>query len=395
MSTDTSPIPLVPHDVDLRGLPWMRLDTGRLLDSDLFALSTGEEFKAAVALWCKSWTQQPAGSLPKDDRILAELSRAKKWSKVKDMALRGWIECSDGRLYHPVVAEQALLAWEERVAYRAKKDADAERKRLERVEREQMFELLKAAGHTPKWNTPTRDLRDMVDEVTHLSRVTGADESQGQETDIRNLSPAKRGTGRDGTGSLKAFARSPGAGPPDVIVTDGNGNPTTSIIATLTAEQSAVVVMSCKALRKMGSIRFNPGDEGLAALATEGFTAEQIVRTAGEKALRDAGMWNDPDVREDLPDLLINGASQQDMGLTPEQNTTLRGAVSQVSIGYIASALRGKRRDATDKAKHARPQRGAGKPSSADNFEGKNYVGTSVDNLSPELRDRVASHLAN
>lgn len=343
------PLPLVPAEVDLRGLPWMRLDTGRLLDSDLFALSTGPEFKAAVALWCKSWTQMPAASLPTDDRILAHLSGAgTAWKKLKPMALRGWVECDDGRLYHPVVAEQALLAWEERVAYRADRDAAAERKRNERIERAQIFEALKASGHSPKWNTPTSELRDLLAHVTDLSRVTGGDESQGQEGHVTDLSPAKRGTGRDGTGLLKASARSPGADEQPIEVIDGDGNPTTPVIATLTPAQSGQLVNACIALRKMGAIRFNPGDEGLAALFAENFTAEQIVRIAGEKAMRDAGLWNDPDVHPDLFDLLINGATQQDMGLTPEQFRAVRTAAADVSIGYIASTLRGRRRDAAN-----------------------------------------------
>lgn len=99
----------------------MPLDTVRLLDSDLVALSSGEEFKAAVALWCKSWQQIPAGSLPNDDRVLAHLSGAQqRWKRLKPMALRGFVLCSDGRLYHPVIAEKALQAWEHRKAQRAR-----------------------------------------------------------------------------------------------------------------------------------------------------------------------------------------------------------------------------------------------------------------------------------
>jgi hypothetical protein len=178
-----------------------------------------------------------------------------------------------------------------------------------------------------------------------------------------------------------------------VLVTDGNGNPSNtsnSLIANLTAEQSAVVVLSCKALRKMGAIRFNSGDEGLAALATEGFTAEQIARTAGEKALRDAGMWNDPDVHPDLLDLLINGASQEEMRLTPAQHTALRAAVSQVSIGYIASTLRGRRRDAQAKPSNNRGNgRTNEKPKANDDFEGKEYTSTPIDQMPALFRDAV------
>jgi hypothetical protein len=186
--------PLVPAGVDLRGLPWMRLDTSRLLDSDLFALSTGDEFKAAVALWCKAWSQSPAGSLPVDDRVLAHLSGAgARWKKVKAMALRGWIACDDGRLYHPVVAEQVLSAWAERQEYRAEIDAQNQRKQRERAERAAMFEQLKAAGQATPWNTPTGKLRDLVRD---LSR----DQSQTCHGDSHGLD----GTGRDG--EAKAYS---------------------------------------------------------------------------------------------------------------------------------------------------------------------------------------------
>lgn len=115
----TLPEPLVPAEADMRGLQFMPLDVVRLMDSDLYALSTGEEFKAAVSAWCKSWLQVPAGSLPDDDRILAHLTGAgKRWLKVKDMALRGFIRCSDGRLYHPVVCEKVVEAWAMRIRQR-------------------------------------------------------------------------------------------------------------------------------------------------------------------------------------------------------------------------------------------------------------------------------------
>lgn len=117
--------PLTPPDCDLRGLTFMPLDVVRLLDSDLFALTTGDEFKAAVALWCKSWNQVPAASLPNDERILARLAGVSvtEWRGLSEMALKGWVACDDGRLYHPVVAEKALEAWIERLKHRKRSEA--------------------------------------------------------------------------------------------------------------------------------------------------------------------------------------------------------------------------------------------------------------------------------
>jgi hypothetical protein len=40
------------------------------------------------------------------------------WKKVRAKGgLRGWIRCSDGRLYHPVVVEKAIEAWAKRKTY--------------------------------------------------------------------------------------------------------------------------------------------------------------------------------------------------------------------------------------------------------------------------------------
>jgi hypothetical protein len=115
------PRPLTPPDCDLRGMPFLPLDIVRLLDSDFYALSDGAAFKAAVTLWCRSFLQIPAASLPADDRILAHLSGAgPDWPALRDMALRGWIACDDGRLYHQVVAEKARAAWTTRQAYRTR-----------------------------------------------------------------------------------------------------------------------------------------------------------------------------------------------------------------------------------------------------------------------------------
>jgi hypothetical protein len=50
------------------------------------------------------WSQIPAASIPNNDKMLAHLSgMGSKWKKVKEHALRGWVDGGDGRLYHPVV----------------------------------------------------------------------------------------------------------------------------------------------------------------------------------------------------------------------------------------------------------------------------------------------------
>lgn len=128
--------PLVPADCDLRDFHFMPLDVVRLRDSDLAALESPEACWAAVLLWAASWHQVPAGSLPSDDRILSRLAGygrvVAEWAKVKAGALRGWITCSDGRLYHPVIAEKAREAWDSKLRQRWKTECSRLKKQAQR-----------------------------------------------------------------------------------------------------------------------------------------------------------------------------------------------------------------------------------------------------------------------
>nr|WP_255631842.1 conserved phage C-terminal domain-containing protein [Caballeronia sp. dw_19] len=100
----------------------MPLHVQRLLNSDLAADETPETCWAALLLWSVSWHEVPCASVPDDDEWIAKRARYwhrgkldAEWVSVREGALRGWIRCSDGRLYHPVVAENALEAWIEKL----------------------------------------------------------------------------------------------------------------------------------------------------------------------------------------------------------------------------------------------------------------------------------------
>jgi hypothetical protein len=198
----------------------MKLDLGRLFNSEFFALATDAEFRAGLVLWGRAFHQVPAGSLPDDERVLAALAGygrdLKKWRKVCAMALRGWIKCRDGRLYHRTVAEIVEQAWEERLRYKDAQVSANARKERERAERRHMFEVLRACGQVPSWDTPTSRLRELVGErhgatghgeapvtsddpgrpghtpVTDLSRVTSCEESRTCHGPVT----AKKGRGR-------------------------------------------------------------------------------------------------------------------------------------------------------------------------------------------------------
>ncbi|WP_434627598.1 DUF1376 domain-containing protein [Chromobacterium sp. CV08] len=128
--------PLTPPDCDLRDFAFIPLDVVRLRDSDFAAVTSGEEFRAGLLLWCTSWHQVPAASLPDDDVVLARLAGygrvVSEWQKVRGGALHGWLKCSDGRLYHPVVAEKANEAWRAKLTQRWKTECARIKKQNQR-----------------------------------------------------------------------------------------------------------------------------------------------------------------------------------------------------------------------------------------------------------------------
>lgn len=123
--------PLTPPDCDLRDFGFMPLDVLRLRDSEMAAVPDAEVFRAAVLSWCVAWHQVPAASLPDDDAALCRLlgygRDMKGWLRLRaGGALRGYVRCSDGRLYHTVVAEKARESWQKKQDQRARTAAARE-----------------------------------------------------------------------------------------------------------------------------------------------------------------------------------------------------------------------------------------------------------------------------
>ncbi len=120
---------MTPADCDLQDFPFMPLDVARLRDSDLASDESPEACWAAVLLWAASWHQVPAASMPDNDNWIAKQAGyaqrgkiAREWAAVRNGAMRGWVKCSDGRLYHPVVAEKACDAWKAKIVQRWKNE---------------------------------------------------------------------------------------------------------------------------------------------------------------------------------------------------------------------------------------------------------------------------------
>jgi len=119
--------PLTPPECDLRDFPFMPLDVARLRRSKAWLKAKRNPALAfyLINLWTASWHDKPAASLENDDDVLADLAMCEpsKWGKVKADVLHGWVECDDGRLYHPTVAEKAVEAWKAKLAQRQRTEA--------------------------------------------------------------------------------------------------------------------------------------------------------------------------------------------------------------------------------------------------------------------------------
>lgn len=196
--------PLTPPECDLRGLSFMPLDI-RLFGSEFHAQATDGEWRAGVTLFLRAWHQTPAASLPKDEISLARLAEfgrdVKGWRKVAKGALHGWVEATDGRLYHPVLAGEALKAWGKRLQYR------------ERA----------LAGSNKRWGAKSNT----------TSNATSIDQAMPDEC----LDDAK---GRDKTGKgqdiLPNGSKRASALPADYVPSDGSGK-MSEIAATWSAQK--------------------------------------------------------------------------------------------------------------------------------------------------------------
>ncbi|MFC3579110.1 YdaU family protein [Sphingomonas hylomeconis] len=200
------PAPLTPPNCDLQDFPFMPLHVARLRDSDLAAEGHPEACWYAVLLWSASWHQLPAGSLPAADAVLARLCGLgrdlKTFRKHRADVLRGWIECDDGRLYHPVVAEQVISGWDRKRRQRHRTLCAAVRKHNERKPDEKRdspdFEAwlsLECPG-------------DVASLVTAMSRVT-------DPIVTRETASKRQGQGQGDYNTVAKATAAEAAAPPD------------------------------------------------------------------------------------------------------------------------------------------------------------------------------------
>lgn len=135
-ASEDLPAPLTPGDCDLTSYDWFPLKH-RLLQQSEWWLSASDLARSRnIDLWAEAYAQVPAASLPDNDVVLARFAGFGRdvagFRAVKSEILTPWTLCSDGRWYHPTLAEVASDAWTGRQAALAERERDRLRKREKR-----------------------------------------------------------------------------------------------------------------------------------------------------------------------------------------------------------------------------------------------------------------------
>lgn len=197
------PAPLVPTEVDLRGLEWMPYYGDRLGRSEFNARSDDATWRAGHNLWWAAWNNVPAASLPNDEVALtrfADLGRdVRAFRRLREAVLHGFVLCRDGRLYHPFLADLAMAAWDRRVKEREKKRKWREGKNVDRTGT--------GPGQTPRESSSSTGTEPIPGPGRNGSvPVPGTDERRGEERIVRkNSDPNGSGAGAPVDDPVKAL----------------------------------------------------------------------------------------------------------------------------------------------------------------------------------------------
>jgi hypothetical protein len=116
--------PEPPYPADVRAKGWrFDLDVERIENSDTWTLAPADMRPWLLMLWMRAWTQTPCGSLPANDALVAARigMDPRLFAGNREILMRGWYRCTDGRLYHPVITESVEAMRDSRKAERDKK----------------------------------------------------------------------------------------------------------------------------------------------------------------------------------------------------------------------------------------------------------------------------------
>jgi hypothetical protein len=193
--------PLTPKNCDLRDFPRMMLDITHLRSSEFDTTLDDAAWRAGVNLWMSSWHQVPAASLQNGDASLAKAAGLgrdmRSWKKVRAVAMRGWIECDDGLLYHPVIAELALECWIEKLGNRLSSGAGNAKRYETTFDPAPIYDEIRDAAALLKAISPKS--RSLAKQHVHKAvKVLPAGLPVGGDQEPKSVPVRSQGKGREG-----------------------------------------------------------------------------------------------------------------------------------------------------------------------------------------------------
>lgn len=213
------PPPPVPPDADLRHLDDMPLEVRRLRDSGIAGVADAEAFRCALLSWSTAWHQLPAGSMPAGAsdlcRIVGLGRDLKTWRRIEADAMRGWRPFADGKLYHVVLTEKVIAAWNGTLLFRWRKECDRIRKENKaRTERKEEPLALPAAPTPIPYVWPPDSAWNSGGNDDNSSGTTGGNLAENglkvREGKVREGKSKKKSSAAAASGSASAPARDEG-----------------------------------------------------------------------------------------------------------------------------------------------------------------------------------------
>lgn len=313
MTDKELPAPLVPAYVDLTNFDDMPLNVRKLRESRMVAKVPSEAAMVNVILWCASWHQVPAGSLPDDDIDLCDLAgfgrMVAHWKEVRSAgALYGFERCSDGRLYHRVVCQVALVAWRRKRLFEYEKACDRLRKANHKLgqnhpeikpipefEAWDSVEMAKVSGAFAPSSAGKAAYSDgkaalesgIPPPSKPVPRNSTGKIDEGSGIPPENALKGKERNGEERKGEEQPTARAHAPGLPAATPPGAGSNP-----AKPEVEENAAATLcgeACKLMKAEGFTKVNPSHPDLIALITAGVPPVDFGHTARELKLQGDG----------------------------------------------------------------------------------------------------------
>jgi hypothetical protein len=203
------------------------------------------------------------------------------WKRIRGGALRGWLPCADGRLYHPVVAEKAIDAWRSKLLQRWKTEAARVKKHNQRhqlngADAAQMLEF----EDWMRVGCPRGHQLPVPEDKAPSSPGTGGQRPE----EVPRETPSKgQGQGQGQGQGLEEEKRERATAPPPLRAPDDANPPEAN------GHEPTAAGRVCRAMRSAGLSAVNPGDPRLLTLLTQGATEAEFEGLAAEAAEKGRG----------------------------------------------------------------------------------------------------------